>query len=228
MTLPSYAVLFRGHPACPCQAKWLPVLEAEAQRRGLIEGELPISQLIGGDPRSGGTHVDGGEADFFPLGAISKVDGKGGFVWLCRQMGADATWHRPFNWDGQNGVEHVHSGLTGCPHNVHAAGYQLTAVRNGFNGLGAGGEAARDDGPRPLSGRTWRQGITWAKEQEDMPFTDWPQKDQDALVNAVADRVTERILSADMNAHDPKGDVAFRGMPVRDLLKKVARKVGAV
>lgn len=165
MSVPSYAVDFRGHPACPCQVVWLPAFEAEAQRRGILAGPLPISQLIGGDRRSGGTHLDGGEADFYPLAGIKQVDDEGGLVWLARRMGADATWHRGFNWDGRNGVEHVHSGLTGCPHNVAVAGYQLAAVRAGFNGLGHAGEGAPDTGPRPLSGRTWQQGIEWAKEQ---------------------------------------------------------------
>jgi hypothetical protein len=38
-------------------------------------------------------------------------------------------------------------------------------VRAGLNGLANRG---KDDGPRPLSGRTWQQGIDWAKEQEQM------------------------------------------------------------
>lgn len=221
--MPSYAVDFRGRPACPCQAKWLPVFEAEAQRRGILSGPLPLSQLIGGAPQSGGTHTMGGADDTFPLTGI-RVNA---YVALSRRMGADATWHRPFNWDGAGGVEHVHRVLTGCPHNEPAR-YQIDAVRAGFNGLGAGGRGAPDNGPRPLSGRTWRQGITWAKEQEDMPFTDWPKKDQDALVNAVAARVADTVLGADMNAHEPKGSPAFQGVTLRDAVKAIARKVGAV
>jgi hypothetical protein len=157
---------FRGHPCCTCQLAWLPVLEAEAQRRGLVDGQLPISQLIGGAPQSGGTHTKGGASDFYPLGAISDVTA---FVRLCRDMGADATWHRLFNWDGQNGVEHVHSVLTSCPHCVTTAAYQTAAVRADQNGLANHG---KDDGPRPLSGRTWQQGITWAREQEDIVTED--------------------------------------------------------
>jgi hypothetical protein len=159
VTVPSYAVDFRGHPACPCQATWLPAFEAEAQRRGILSGPLPLSQLIGGAPQSGGTHTSGGADDTYPLGGVDVA----AYVALSRDMGADATWHRPFNWDGRNGVEHVHRVLTGCPHNDPAR-YQITAVRDGFNGLGHLGDGAPDDGP-PLSGRTWRQGITWAKEQ---------------------------------------------------------------
>jgi hypothetical protein len=185
-TLPAYAVTVYGHPGCPCQAAWLPVFEVEARRRGLLVGPLPVSQLIGGDPRSGGTHVDGGAADFFPLTAITDI---GAFVALAREMGADATFERLFNWDGHDGVHHVHSVLTGCPHNAPAR-YQIDAVRAGFNGLGAGGRGAPDTGPRPLSDRTWRQGIEWAKQQEedDMALSDadkaWIQKTVNDAVEA--------------------------------------------
>ena len=79
-------------------------------------------------------------------------------------MGADATWHRPYNWDGRGGMEHVHGALTGCPHNGPAA-YQIAAVRAGYNGLGHLGHGAPDTGPRPLSGRTWQQGLAWARSQ---------------------------------------------------------------
>jgi hypothetical protein len=154
---PSYAVDFRGFPACPCQAIWLPAYEHELQRRGLLRGPLHLYQLIGGAAASGGTHVDGGATDTEFIGDKA--------VWVARQMGADATWHRPKGWDGPDSMEHVHSVLRGCPHNTPAR-YQITAVDLGYNGLGHLGEAARDDGPRPLSERTWQQGIQWAKEQE--------------------------------------------------------------
>lgn len=215
----SYIVDFRGHPACPCQAKWLPAFEAEAQRRGILTGSLPLSQLIGGAPASGGTHSQGGADDTYPLDSIADVDG---YVWLSRQMGADATWERPYNWDGRGGVRHVHRVLTGCPHNAPAA-YQIDAVRAGYNGLGYAGHGAWDTGPRPLSGRTWREGIKWAKAQEeaDMPaYRDWKPEDKDALV--------QDLLDADMNLHDPKGSKDFVGKTLREVLKDIARKVGAV
>ena len=178
MTFP-YQVDFRGKPACPCQAAWLPVFEAEAQRRGILRGPLPLSQLIGGARQSGGTHTEGGADDTYPLTGID-VDG---YVWLSRQMGADATWHRPYNWDGRNGVEHVHRVLTNCIHNGPAR-YQIDDVRAGLNGLANHG---KDDGPRPLSGRTWQQGIDWAKEQ-DMPAPkDWDAEDWKAFDEHVWD-----------------------------------------
>lgn len=166
-TVASYAVTAMGHRGCPCQAVWLPALEHEATRRGLLRGPLPVSQLIGGAPESGGTHTTGGAADFYPLTVIADVDA---FVELAREMGADATWERPFNWDNAGGVRHVHSVLRDCPHNGPAR-YQYDSttqgVDHGRDGLSHGFRGAPDTGPRPLSGRTWREGIEWAKQQEE-------------------------------------------------------------
>lgn len=159
MTLPSYAVKFRGFPACPCLATWLPVYEAELQRREVLKGPLHIYQLIGTASASAGTHSQGGAFDVLDLPGTVDVE-------VARQMGADATWSRPLNWDGHGGMPHIHGVLTGCPHNGPAH-YQIDAVRAGYNGLGHLGRGARDTGPRPLSGRTWQQGIAWAQRQGD-------------------------------------------------------------
>lgn len=149
---------FRGYPACTCLAEWLPVLEAEAKRRGFIKESLDVYQLIGGAAASGGTHSSGG--------AFDVGQGQPGFIRLCRDMGADATWRRKYNWDNRGGMAHTHGVLRGCQHNGPAR-YQITSqsygVDHGHNGLANG---ARDDGPRPLSGRTWKEGIAWAKEQQ--------------------------------------------------------------
>lgn len=179
MTL-AYAENFRGHPACPCQVTWLPAFEHEAQRRGILDGSLPLSQLIGGAVTSGGTHATGGADDTYPLDRIKDVTA---YVWLSRQMGADATFERPYNWDSRGGVRHVHRVLRGCPHNGPAR-YQIDAVDAGYNGLGSGGRGANDDGPRPLSGRTWREGIAWAKQQEedDMALSDDDKKWLEATI----------------------------------------------
>ena len=127
-------------------------------RRGILSSALPIMQLIGFADASNGVHSKGGAAD------LQHTTDEA--VAVARQMGADAAWHRPFNFDGQGAPEHDHMVLRGCPHNAPAR-YQIPAVDKGFNGLGDGGMAARDDGPRPLSRRTWRQGITWARKQGD-------------------------------------------------------------
>lgn len=149
---------FRGKPACDCLAAWLPAYEAELLARGILPagGSLTIYQLIGGAAASGGTHATGGCFDV----AQPKPDA----VRVARKMGADATWFRPYNWDGKGGIAHIHGVLTGCPHNGPAR-YQIDAVLDGYNGLGSGGRGARDDGPRPLFMRSWSEGISWHRAQ---------------------------------------------------------------
>lgn len=205
MALPPYAVDFRGHPACPCQVEWLPAFEHEAQRRGILSGPLPISQIIGGAAQSGGTHLTGGADDTFPLTGID-VDA---YVWLSRQMGADATWLRPFNWDGKGGVAHIHRVLTGCIHN-EAARYQIDKVRAGLNGLA---NDFKDDGPRPLSGRTWQQGIRWASEQEASEVT---PEDIKAIAKALLDDQTVDLR---------KADGTVKPIPIRNAIERILNEV---
>lgn len=168
-------VMFRGKPACDCLAEWLPVYEAALIRLGIIKQSLDIYQLIGGAAASGGTHATGGAAD------TAQTSDEA--IRVARQMGADAGWHRRYNWDGRGGMDHAHLVLRGCPHNGPAR-YQIDAVDAGYNGLGSGGRGANDDGPRPLSGRTWREGIAWAKQQEedDMALSDDDKKWLEATI----------------------------------------------
>lgn len=181
---------FRGFPACSCLVEWLPVYEAELQRRGTLTGPLKIYQLIGNASASGNTHREGGAFDITDL--IGDTD-----VEVARQMGADASWART---KSQGFMPHIHGVLRGCPHNEPAR-YQIDAVDAGFNGLGRNGRGGRDDGPRPLSGRTWREGIAWAEQQQedDMPkYRDWEQADKDALAADMADAVwAKKIPTAD-------------------------------
>ena len=149
---------FRGKPACDCLVAWLPAYEQELLARGILPegGTLTIYQLIGTAAASGGTHSTGGCFD------IKQVSPD--MVRVARKMGADATWFRPANWDGKGGIAHIHGVLTGCEHN-RPARYQIEAVLDGFNGLGAGGRGGKDDGPRPLFMRSWQEGISWHKAQ---------------------------------------------------------------
>lgn len=150
-----YAVDFRGKPACPCLAEWLPFYEKELLRRGIIKHNVDIFQLIGGAAASAGTHSKGGAYD------VAQVSDQA--ILVAREMGA-AAWHRLPNWDGKGGMEHQHGVLNGCPHNGPAA-YQINAYKAGFNGLGLNGAGGKDTGPRVLPLRTWVQGIEWAKGQ---------------------------------------------------------------
>lgn len=165
---------YRGFPCCSCLLEWIPVYERAATARGIVPGPtVKILQLTGANPDSAGTHSDGGAFDF----GFYSGDQARDLVWLGRQMGADATWYRA--WDGNH---HVHGVLRGCPHNGPAR-YQIDAVDDGYDGLGYMGREGPDDGPRPLTYRSWEQGIKWAEEEEDdMPTPEevagavWGQK----------------------------------------------------
>lgn len=144
---------FRGKPCCVCLAEWLPVFEKELIRRGHIKHNIDIAKLRDRNPNnaSAGTHAGGGAFDIFNYST--------GVIRTARDLGADATWHRRPSqgpW-----VHHAHGVLRGCPHNGPAR-YQIAEVDNGQNGLVGN---AKDDGPRPLSKRTWREGIAFAKAQ---------------------------------------------------------------
>lgn len=156
---------YAGLPCCSCSTEWLPTFVAELKRSGI---EVRFTQLNGSYGPSAGTHA-GGAFDLVvvkrglrTLAAAYKL-----VVKIARQMGADATWVRPYNWDNRRGILHVHGLLTGCPHLSWQAKSQQTDVRNNRNGLANRGA---DTGPRPLSGRTWRQGIAWAKARQTPKF----------------------------------------------------------
>lgn len=143
---------FRGKPCCDCLAEWLPWYERVLLAKGIIRYSLDIYQLIGGVAASAGTHRTGGAFDVAQRSTAA--------LRVARDMGADADWWRRISQGFD--IEHAHGVLRGCPHNSPAR-YQISAVDAGYNGLGSGGRGGRDDGPRPLSGRTWQQGIVWAK-----------------------------------------------------------------
>lgn len=146
----------RKWPVCSCLKAWLPVYQDELIRRGVIKRGLDVYQTIGGSSKSGGTHVSGQCVDTGQRSAEA--------IKVARQMGADASWNRPYNWDNAKGMAHAHLNLRGCPHGSAAADRQYSSefqgVDHGKNGLANG---APDPGPKPLSKRTWQQGIAWAK-----------------------------------------------------------------
>lgn len=223
MTDLAYAVDFRGRSACPCQAEWLPVFERLAQARGILAGPLLLSQIIGGAPESGGTHSTGGADDTYPLTGITDV---AAYVKLSRDMGADATWLRREGWDGADGVAHVHRVLRGCEHNGPAR-YQITAVDHGGNGLGRGGMGGTDDGPRPLSGRTWREGIAWANTQleDDVAAEDvWQHKVTERDDETKATERSAEFLLAD--AHRRAGEAAKAARRAERAVEAIGKALG--
>lgn len=152
MSLPDWVVYFRGHPCCPCMPPWLTALERELIALGVVETSIDIAQLTGDAEASAGVHKGGGAFDIWQHDETT--------VWVCRQMGADATWARITGSFLTN--RHTHGVLTDCPHNGPAR-YQIEEVRSGGDGLLGD---APDPGPRPLSGRTWREGIRWAEARQ--------------------------------------------------------------
>jgi hypothetical protein len=185
MALPPYAEPYRGEWACPCQLVWLPVYERALRYFGVIGPDeiVDYAQLIGGFSGSGGTHITGGAGDIWLVGSRGERA-----VWVARQMGADATWLRLAGWDGPGSDEHVHSVLRGSP----AAKAQISAVDSGGDGLG--GTSTPDPGPRPLSHRTWREGIAWFTQQEDSMADEATQNKLDRILakaSAAADGISK-------------------------------------
>lgn len=207
---------FRGYTCCICLAEWLPVFEQELVRRGVITATIDIAQLTGSAAASASTHSGGGAFDIWQHDDTT--------VWVARQMGADATWARTTGSFANN--RHTHGVLTGCPHNS-AAAYQIAEVRAGGDGLVG---SAPDPGPRPLSGRTWQQGIAWARQQqeEDMPSIDDVVKALRPVIAEEAEKAARKVLDEPMNVNDPKGDPRFKDKTVRSVLKALAVKAGAV
>ena len=186
---------FRGHNCCSCLAKWLPAYEAELLRRGVVREGIDVFQLTGSASASAGTHAKGGAFD------IAQTSTEA--IKVARQMGADATWHRTRN---QGFMDHAHGVLRGCPHNAPAR-YQITAVDGGFNGLGRGGRGGRDDGPRPLSKRSWEDGIKWAKARQGVKV-DWFETSA-YVQNAASKKAGWSSRSKVLAAHILGTDVSF-------------------
>lgn len=183
----------RGLDTCTCGAKWLPVFEERLGEDGIT---VHFTQLIGSAPASAGTHGGGLCFDLVVVktGGRTKASAYAHIVKIARQMGADATWYRPYNWNGRKGIAHVHGLGNGCPHLKQAARNQQNAVKNNRNGLANNG---RDTGHRPLSGRTWQQGIKWA--EKDMAISD-------ADMNKLIKKMKAELFKADVvPIEDPIG-----------------------
>jgi hypothetical protein len=61
---------------------------------------------------------------------------------------------------------------------------------------------------------------------DDMKAEDWDRLKK--LIDNGAEEAARRVLDEDMNKWEPKGDDVFRGMTLRQVVKKIARKTGAV
>ena len=193
----------RGRTACECLIAWLPVFEDELLRRGVIRESIDIFQLTGDVGDSQGVHTRGGAFDIVQRDPVT--------VAVARQMGADATWARTVGFKTQ----HAHGVLRGCPHNGPAH-YQIPAVDEGFNGLGTDGRGGADNGPRPLSGRNWRQGIEWAKQQQEEDVT--PDD-----IQRISDKAATALLSRKITVTKPDGSA--REIAVEQALREVWQRL---
>lgn len=81
---------------------------------------------------SAGTHDGGGAVDVRCVGDSTSL--KVLKVHYLRAVGF-AAWHRPYNWDGIGGGEHIHCEEIGNPNLSSGAKSQITQWNNGTNGL---------------------------------------------------------------------------------------------
>lgn len=151
---------------------------------------------------SAGTHDKGGAVDLRWSGDIEDI--------RALRFAGFAAWHRKPSqgpWP-----DHVHAVLMDHPLLADSAARQVTSYRSGRNGLANNGP---DDGPRvtPHPRTRW-----WPPKEEDMPYTDWPQGDRDALVEDVAAAVKKALLNADLFPRQADDTT------VRDVLKDEARE----
>lgn len=140
-----------------------------------------------GDPDSGTTHRLGGGVDLGWCGhpvCYSALRLAGMFI-----------WHRdPSQGDW---ADHFHGAPIGHPFMDARLAAQETSYLAGGDGIGG-----RDTGPRfnPIPQPVWPY-----PPEDDMPYTDWPEKDRTALVNDLRDA----LLTADVGG-DLKVKAALR------------------
>lgn len=175
---------YDGLPCCTCLAAWLPAFETAIGRK------VDWWQLDGNAPASAGFHRGGGSGD---CPTLSNDD-----LRIARNMGG-AAWNR--FWANNY---HAHIRLNGCPHNT-VAQPQVNDLNEGRDGTGPLYDNAgeRDNGPRdgvhfPL--RTWREGLVWAKQQEE----DMPLSNEDVA------KVANAILKSKIKVSDGEGGTVER------------------
>lgn len=163
-------------------------------------------QAGAGEPLSAGTHDRGGVVDLRWCGHSACI--------RALRVAGFAAWHRtPAQgpWP-----DHVHAVGIGHPYLAPAASRQVDAYRAGRNGLASNGP---DDGPRidPIPSLQW-------PPEDDMNADDWKRLSEmlDASEDRIAEKVTKRLLSADLF---PKREDLER--TVRDALREASAQKDA-
>lgn len=169
-----------------------------------------------------------------------------GLPWLTaqkvlRKCGWAAWWRHTGTWAAKSRW-HIHmiclaSVEAGCTVGLYIDGglstqgrviasSQVADYRNHALGLAGQHNSGGDDTWHPADiDKTVFDYAAW--REDDMPYSNWPKKDREALAKDVAAAVQDSILNADMNALEPKGSPAFRGVTFRDAVKRIYTAVKA-
>lgn len=162
---------------------WLAAVDLIDARLG-IDLSKRILQALGDADASAGVHRAPGVCVDIRVWGLTRSQ-INAVVALLRECGFAATWYR--DWEGN---QHIHAAAdigVWTP-----ALYQITAVKAGYDGLGAGGKAGKDPHPRPSAWRTAQTGAAWAAAQlalleDDMPYT------RDQLLEIVETAVSRQL-----------------------------------
>ena len=176
--------------------------------------ELVITQgsYSTGVKQSGGTHDGGGVFDIRARDLTNTEAGR--VVLMARQMGG-AAWLR--NPDQGDWPWHIHCVLMGCTDLSPAARNQVSAYKDGYNGLGHLGRGGPDDGPRGY------QNTTWEAYQAAHPDEEWEMSVGDDIL-AKLNEIHAQVVS------DTRIDVSDTniGVAQSDLLQQVLRELAAL
>lgn len=126
---------------------------AEAQRISGITFSYSQGSYSGGVSASAGTHSGGGAVDIRTVPMLTSTR-KMAAVRALRRVGF-AAWFRPY----RPGVwgEHIHAVAIGCPDLAWGAQRQVSAYRDGRDGLaGNGVDPHANMGIRPVTWEQWR------------------------------------------------------------------------
>lgn len=151
----------------------------------------------GGAAESAGYHDGGGCLDLrtWDLSATQQQA-----VIHATRWGGAGSWIR----GSKQGMDpHIHLVLGSDDDLSTGAAWQWLNYLHGGDGLSGDGRDYHDR-PRPLVTEP-----PASLMEDDMAFTDWPQKDQDELVNRIAAAVTKRLLDTDLTPKqdEPKSSV---------------------
>lgn len=190
--------------------------KAKAEKLGYVFRVLQGCYHTGYEP-SAGTHDKDQVLDMILL------DQHGGIV-PGKIQSHFFRWHYWWGWwrTPEQGFPYHFHGISGRRRQCAIGDYvpgQITDWKNKALGLKDHHTPGSDPMPYPANHATYY--FPYHDVLEDtMPFTDWPKKDQDALAQAV----TDRVLTAQMNL-SKDGDKRFDGMSLRECLKAIYNAV---